>query len=84
MHSCKQRHAGASSNGAGKTALAMAASWALTGDLTGWSTSTGKRGLTKQHVVHHDAAVKKASVTLTGRLNDEPFVISRTSATRSE
>ena len=61
----------------------MAASWALTGDLTGWATSAGKRGLTKAHVVHHDADVKRATVRLSGRLNGEEFAITRTSAQRS-
>lgn len=76
-------HTGASSNGAGKTALAMAAPWALTGDLTGWSTSTGKKGLTKQHVIHHSEDIKKATVRLCGRLNGVPFEIRRSAAARS-
>jgi hypothetical protein len=61
----------------------MAAPWALTGDLTGWSTSTGKKGLTKAHVIHHDEDVKKATVRLCGQLNNKPFAITRSAASRS-
>lgn len=61
----------------------MAASWALTGDLSGWSSSTGKKGLTKANVVHHDADVSRAVVTLRGALNGKPFVVRRSAAARS-
>jgi hypothetical protein len=60
----------------------MAASWALTGDLSGWSTSAGKKGLKQGGVVYHDPSVKRATVTLSGKLNGQPFKICRSAGSR--
>lgn len=68
--------AGASSNGAGKTALAMASSWAITGDMGPWADAVGKRAnLTKSSLVNSSPDVKRAS--LSGVVNDQTFTLTR-------
>ena len=79
------RTAGSTSNGAGKTALAMAAGWALSGSIGGWSEAVGKMGASvKASIVNHNEGVKKASVTLNGRIDDKEFVITRSTTKKGK
>ncbi|QDZ23408.1 P-loop-containing nucleoside triphosphate hydrolase [Chloropicon primus] len=73
---------GATSNGAGKTSLLMAAIWALTGktELKG-DPSRKKRSLTNRDVVNDSSKV--ATVVLRGSLNNEEFEIERSITPRS-
>ena len=73
--------AGSLSNGAGKTALASAAIWALAGSLSGWLGDSGRLGLARGDVVNHSAAVKRARVRLRGAVGGRPFAIERTATT---
>lgn len=63
---------GSDSNGSGKTSLAMATLWALTGSLDARRTQDGKVA----DVVNDDC--KSARVTLEGMVDGRPFVLSRT------
>lgn len=70
--------AGSLSNGSGKTAVASAAIWALSGDLSGWLGDSGRLGLTRADVINHSAAVKAACVRLRGAVGGEEFTVERT------
>eukprot|EP00892_Ulva_mutabilis_P005450 jgi/Ulvmu1/3277/UM151_0025.1 len=69
---------GSLSNGAGKTAIASAAVWALAGALSGWLADSGRLGLTRTDVINHSPAVKRARVRLRGAVGGRPFLIERT------
>ena len=66
---------GLESNGAGKTALAMAPLWALTGEMDARSDSGTGRGLINADIVNEDS--KFARVRIEGLANGVPFVVER-------
>ncbi|KAL7444717.1 hypothetical protein ACHAXM_010925 [Skeletonema potamos] len=68
---------GSDSNGVGKTTIAMASLWALSGSLDPRPTQDGKVG-----DVVNDLS-KVAEVTLRGSLNSKPFVVKRTKSKSS-
>jgi AAA domain len=68
---------GASSNGAGKTALVAALPWALTGDVSTLGLGAGRRGPAKGSVVHVGGRAKKAEVSVAGEVNGREFVVLR-------
>eukprot|EP00891_Asterochloris_glomerata_P004273 jgi/Astpho2/4273/Aster-x0198 len=68
-------NAGAVSNGAGKSALAMSALWAITGRSDARIEGGAGRGLTNAEVVNDDC--KQARVHVEGRVNGQDFTIER-------
>ncbi len=68
---------GSGSNGVGKTTIAMASLWALSGSLDPRPTQDGKVG-----DVVNDLS-KVAEVTLRGSLNSKPFIVKRTKSKSS-
>ena len=71
---------GFESNGAGKSALALSAFWAITGSMDaraeGGARPGSGRGLSAQAVVHHGA--RAARVRVEGAVNGVPFSVERT------
>jgi hypothetical protein len=76
------RLAGSASNGAGKTALASAAIWALSGNLAAWYGAGGRLGMNKGAVLNHTVGVKRAKAVLTGKVGDKAFRIERSATAK--
>jgi DNA repair exonuclease SbcCD ATPase subunit len=70
-------HAALASNGAGKTALASAVVWALSGKLVAWQDSSGKTKMAVDEVINSRPDVKTAVVSVTLSVGDEELQVVR-------